>query len=94
MIWYLKKKIDKTKNAENVPSLKVDLGQFNLINNKYSQTSEALYTLTPNKSYGYLLNVKAEDLVFLKTYNTEFDYVIIRFTDQNGGPFEIEEKTS
>lgn len=47
-----------------------------------------------NKSYGYLLNVKAEDLVFLKTYNTEFDYVIIRFTDQNGGPFEIEEKTS
>ena len=26
-----------------------------------------------NKSYAYLLNVKPSHLVFLKTYNTEFD---------------------
>ena len=31
----------------------------------------------------YLLNVKPSDLVFLKTYNTEFDEIIITFTDEN-----------
>ena len=34
----------------------------------------------PNKSYGYLLNVEPNNLMFLKTYNTEFDK-IISFTD-------------
>ena len=26
----------------------------------------------PNKSYAYLLNVEQSNLLFLKTYNTEF----------------------
>ena len=38
----------------------------------------------PNKSYSYLLNVEPSNLVFLKTYNSEFDEIIITFTDQNG----------
>ena len=42
--------------------------------------SEALYTLTPHKSYAYLLIVKPINLVFLKTYKTEFDEIIITFT--------------
>ena len=46
----------------------------------------------PNKSYAYLLNVESSNLVFLKTYNTEFDEVVITFTDQNVGPLEIEDK--
>ena len=37
----------------------------------------------PNKSDAYLLNVVSSNLVFLKTYNTEFDEVVITFTDQN-----------
>ena len=36
---------------------------------------------TPNKSYVYLLNVESSNLVFLKTYNTNFDAIIITFTD-------------
>ena len=48
----------------------------------------------PNKSYGYLLNVELNNLVFLKTYNTEFDEIIITFTDQNGRPLEIEGKVN
>ena len=32
-----------------------------------------LYTFTPNESYAYLLNVEPSNLVFLKTYSTEFD---------------------
>ena len=48
----------------------------------------------PNKSYAYLLNVETSNLVFLKTYNTEFDEMTITFTDQNGGPLEIEDKVN
>ena len=48
----------------------------------------------PSKSYTYLLNVEPSNLVFLKTYNTEFDEIIITFTDQNGRPLEIEDKTN
>ena len=31
-------------------------------------------------------------LVFLKIYNTDFDDIIITFTDQNCRPLEIEDK--
>ena len=47
---------------------------------------------TPNKSYVYLLNVESSNLMFLKTYNTNFDAIIITFTDQNCRPLEIEDK--
>ena len=40
----------------------------------------------PNKSYAYLLHVEPNDLVLLKTYNTEFDKIIITFMDKNGRP--------
>ena len=49
------------------------------------------YTLTPNKSYAYLLNVKPSNLMVLKTYTTDFDE-FITFMDQNGRPLEIEDK--
>ena len=32
--------------------------------------------------------------VFLKIYNTEFDEIIITFTDQNGRALEIEDKVN
>ena len=54
--------------------------------------SEVLYTSTPNKSYAYFLNIEPSNLVFLKTYNTQLDEMIITFTDQNGRPLEIEDK--
>ena len=44
--------------------------------------------------YTYLLNVEPIDLVFLKTYNTAFDEIIITSTDQNGRPLEIEDKVN
>ena len=60
------KLIDKIKDEENVPSLKVIevvLVQCNLVDNRYQQQSEVLYTFTPNKSYAYLLNVKRRNLL-------------------------------
>ena len=69
------KLIDKTKNGENVPSHEVVFVQFNLVDNRYQRKSEVLNTFTSNKSYAYLLTVEANNLVSLKTYNTEFDNV-------------------
>ena len=65
-----------------MPSLevvKVFLVQYNLVDNQYQRKSEVLYTFTPNKSYADLLHVESSNLVFLKTYNTDFDEIIITF---------------
>ena len=48
-----KKKIDKTKNDEHVPSLELVetvLVKRNLVDNQYRRKSEVLHTFTPNKS--------------------------------------------
>ena len=92
-----KKLIDKIKNGENIPNFEVDkvvLVQRNLVGNQYQQKSEVLYNFMPNKSYAYLLNFSPSNLVFLKTYNTEFDEIIITFTDQDGRLLEIEGKVN
>ena len=56
--------------------------------------SEVLCAFTPNDCYAYLLNVEQNNLVFLKTCNTEFDEIIIEFNDQNDRPLEIEVKVN
>ena len=92
--YLVSQKINKQKK-EKVPSLEVVevvLVQCNLVDNQYQQKSEVWYTFTPNKSYAYLLNVERSILVFLKTYNTGFDEIVIIFTDQNVRLLEIEDK--
>ena len=91
----INKLIDKSKNGEKAPSLEVVevvLVRCNLVDNQYQQTSEVLSIC--NKSYDYLLNAEPSIFVFLKTYNTEFDEIIITFMDQNGRPLEIEDKVN
>ena len=91
------KKLIKKTNGENIPSLElaeVVLVQCNLVDYQYQQKSVVSYTFTPDKSYGYLLNVEPSNVMFLKTYNTEFDETIITFTDQNDRPLEIEDKVN
>ena len=90
-----KKIRDKTNNRENVPTLvvvEVVLVQYNILDNQSLKRSEVLYTFTLSKSYAYLLNVEPRNLVFLKICNTEFDDIVITFTEQNGRSLEIEEK--
>ena len=85
----IKQLINKAKTEEKVANLEVDdvvIVQCSLVNNQYQQKSELLYTFTPNRYYPYLLNVEPSNLVFLKTYNTEFGEIIITFTDQNDRP--------
>ena len=80
----IEKKIRKCSPSLEVVELV--LGQCNLLNNQYQQKSEVLHTIMQNKSYAYLLNVKASNLIFLKTHETKFDYMPTTFTDQNGRP--------
>ena len=71
-----------------MPSLEVFqvvLVQRNLVANK-----SEVFTFIPNTSYSHLLNGELSNLMFLKTYNTEFDEIVITFPDQNGIPLEIE----
>ena len=94
---YLAAPKNKQKNADNVLNLEVVqvvLVQFNLVDNKYQQKSEALYTFTPNKYYAYLLNAEPSNLLFLKTCNIEFYEILIAFTDLNDRPLEIGNKVS
>ena len=68
-----KKLMGKKENGEKLLSLEVVqvvLVQCALVDYQYQQKSEVLETVTPNKSYAYLLNVESVNLVFLKTYNT------------------------
>ena len=92
-----KKSINKTQIGENIPSLEVAevvLVQCNLVDNLYQQKSEVLHNFTPNKFYVYLLNVERSNIVFLKTYNTDFDEIVITFADQNFRPSEVEDKVN
>ena len=41
-----------------------------------------------------MLIVEPSNLVFLKTYNTEFDEIIITFTVQNDRPLEMKDKVN
>ena len=64
------------------------------MDNQYQQKSEVFYTFTLKKYYAYVSNVEPSNLVVLKTCNTEFNEIIIIFTDQNGRSLEIEDKVN
>ena len=90
-----KSKITKDENGENVPHLEiieVVLIHCNIVSNDYHQNSRVLYTFVLNKSFGQLLDILLKNLIFLKTFNSEFSYIGIWFTDQNSKPLEIEDK--
>ena len=43
-----------------------------LLKNSYQQNSRVVYTFVPNKSFGQLLDISTENLIFLKTFESEF----------------------
>ena len=89
--------IDADKNSENVPKLEnveVVLAHCNSVNNSYQQASRVLFTFVPNKQYGQLISISQHSLVFLKTMNTDFSEIEIRFMDQNNNALEIEDNVN
>ena len=75
---------------------KAVLIHFNIVNNDYQQDSRVLYTAfghihihIHHKSFGQLLDISPKNFIFLKTFNSEFSYIEVWFTDQNSKPLEI-----
>ena len=87
-------KITRGKNGENVSHLEITeivLVYCNIVNNDYQQDSIVLYTFVPNKPFGSLLEISPTNHLFLKTFNSEYDEIIVWLTDQNSQPLEIED---
>ena len=90
-----KNKITEDKNVENVPHLEiieVVLVHCNMVNNDCQQDSRVLYTFVPNKSFGSLLDISPSNHIFLKTFNSEYDEIVVWFTYQNSKALEIEDR--
>ena len=85
-------KITKNENVPNLEITKVVLVHFNIVNNDYQHDSRVLYTFIPNKSFGQLLDISPNKILFLKTFNSEFSYIEEWFIDQNSKPPKIEDK--
>ena len=66
----------------------------NIANNNYQQNSRVLYIVVPIKSFGQLLDISSKCFIFLKTYDSEFSYIEVWFTDQHSKPLEIEDKVN
>ena len=92
-----KSKITNDKNDENVSHLeitKVVLFYCDIVNNGYQHDSRVLNTFIPNKSFGQLLDISTKNVVFLKTFDSEFSYVEVWFTNKNSKPLGIEDKVN
>ena len=90
-----KSKITKNENGEYVPYLErteAILIHCNVVNNSYQKTSRVFYTFVPNKSFGQLLHISPENVIFFKSFDLESLYIEVWFTDQNSNPLDREDK--
>ena len=91
-----KNKIAKEKNGKNIRNLEITdvvLVHYNVASNDYEQDSRVLYKFGPNKSFDQLLDISPKKFIFLKTFDSEFSYIKVWFTDQNYKPLRVEDKT-
>ena len=72
------------KDGYNVPHLEcteVVLVKCDIVSNDYQQNSRVLYIFVPNKSFDQLLDILPKHLIFSKTFNSEFSFIELWFTD-------------
>ena len=50
----------------------VILARCNIVNDDYQYNARVLYIFVPNKSFGQLLDISPKNLIFLKTFDSEF----------------------
>ena len=87
----------KDKNGKNIPHLeitKVVLVYCNIVNNDYQHNPRTLYTFVPNTSFDQFLYISPKNIIFLKTFHSDFSYIEEWFTDQISKLVEIEDKIS
>ena len=93
----IENKITKDKNCPNVPYLEITevvVIHCNIVSNDYERDSRVFYMFVPNKPFGSLLEISQIKHIFLKIFNSEYDEIIVWFTDQNGQPLETEDRIS
>ena len=65
------------KMCPHLEITEVILIHCNIANNYYQQDSKVLYTFVPNKPLGSLLEISPKNQVFLKTFDSEYDEIIV-----------------
>ena len=73
----------KNKTTKHLETTEEVLVHCSIVNNDYQQDSRVLCTFVPNKSFGQLLDISPKNFIFLKTFDSEFSYIEVWFTDQN-----------
>ena len=61
---------------------KVRLVHDSTVHNDYHYNPVFLQTFVITKSLGQVLDISPKNCIFLKTFNSEFSYIEVRFTDQ------------
>ena len=51
-----------------------------------------MYAFIPSKLFGQLLDISPKSFMFLKSFDSEFSYNGVWFTDQNSKLLEIDDK--
>ena len=90
-----KSKINKDENGKIVHRLEITvevLVHCNIAKTDYQQDSRVLNIFVPNKLFGQLLEISHKNVIYLKTFNSEFPCIELWFTDQNSKPLETEDK--
>ena len=54
-------------------------------------TQKSCMHFVSNKSFAQLLDILSQNCVFLNTFNSEFLFIDVWFTDQNSKPLDIED---
>ena len=63
------------------------------VNNDYQHNSAVFKKFDQNKSFAQLFDVSQKIYTYiLKTFNSEFSYAEVLFTNQNSNPLEIKDK--
>ena len=76
----------RRENRENVHHLEIAevvLVHCNIVNNDYQQDSWNLYTFVHHKLLGQLLDISLSNFTFLNTFDSEFWYIEVLFSDIN-----------
>ena len=66
----------------------------NIFNKDYQLDLKVLYAFVPDKSFGQLIAVCPKNVIFWETFNSQFSYIELWFTEKSSKPLEIEDKIS
>ena len=70
----------------------VVLIRYNIVNSDYQQDSRLLHPFFHNKWFGQLLDISPNNSIFLKTFDSEFSYIKVWYTNQNSKPLKKDMK--